>query len=106
MGTLCVAFVLDCHSRRIPGWRATTSMKTEPVLDALEQAIPTRGREGVTDLYGLVCHNDAGWRPAAVPGHERHAALDNVRLRVRCDSQARRSTTAFSWESSSWPRDG
>jgi putative transposase len=58
--TVYVAFVLDCHSRRILGWRASTSMRTELVLDALEQALWTRAREGVTDLSGLVCHHDAG----------------------------------------------
>jgi putative transposase len=59
-GTVYVAFVLDAHSRRILGWRAATTMRTELVLDALEQAIWTRAREGVDDLSGLVCHNDAG----------------------------------------------
>src|SRR3954453_22993205 len=58
-GTVYIAFVLDAHSRRILGWRAATSMRTVLVLDALEQAIWTRGREGVTDLSGLVCHNDS-----------------------------------------------
>jgi hypothetical protein len=42
-GTVYVAFVIDCHSRRILGWRAATSMRTELVLDALEQALWTRG---------------------------------------------------------------
>jgi putative transposase len=59
-GTVYDAFVLDAHSRRILGWRAATSMRTDLVLDALEQAIWTRTREGVDDLCGLVCHNDAG----------------------------------------------
>jgi hypothetical protein len=59
-GTVYVAFVIDAHSRRILGSRAATSMRTELVLDALEQAIWTRGREGVPDLSGLVCHSDAG----------------------------------------------
>ena len=75
-GTVYVAFVLDAHSRRILGWRAATSMRTDLVLDALEQAIWTRTREGVTDLSGLVCHNDAGpvwlprseWLPRCPPG--------------------------------------
>jgi putative transposase len=49
-GTVYVAFVLDAHSRRILGWRAARSMRTELVLDALEQALWTRQREGVTDL--------------------------------------------------------
>jgi putative transposase len=59
-GTVYVAFVIDAYSRRILGWRAATSMSTPLVLDALEQAIWTRGRAGVTDLSGLVHHTDAG----------------------------------------------
>jgi putative transposase len=59
-GTVYVAFVLDAFSRRILGWRAATSMRTELVLDALEMAIWTRGRQGVTNLTGLVHHSDAG----------------------------------------------
>ena len=59
-GTVYVAFVVDVHSRRILGWRAATSMRTELVLDALEMAIWARGRQGVTDLSGLVHHTDAG----------------------------------------------
>ena len=35
-------------------------MSTDLVLDALEHAIFTREREGVTDLSGLVSHSDAG----------------------------------------------
>ncbi|MCP2323462.1 putative transposase [Hamadaea flava] len=35
-------------------------MATPLVLDALEHAIWTRGRGGVTDLSGLVHHTDAG----------------------------------------------
>jgi putative transposase len=59
-GTVYVAFVIDAYARRILGWRAATNMSTPLVLDALEQAIWTRGRAGVTDLTGLVHHNDAG----------------------------------------------
>jgi putative transposase len=55
-----VAFVLDAYSRRILGWRAATSMKTALVLDALEQAVWARSREGVADLSGLIHHHDAG----------------------------------------------
>ena len=73
-GTVYVAFVLDCHSRRILGWRAATSMRTALVLDALEQAIWTRGREGVSDLSGLVCHNDAGSQYTSIAFTERLAA--------------------------------
>jgi putative transposase len=59
-GTVYVAFIFDVYSRRIVGWRAATSMNTSLVLDTLEMAIWNRGREGVTDLSGLVHHTDAG----------------------------------------------
>ena len=55
-----VAFVIDAYARRILGWRASTSMRTDLVLDTIEHAIWTRARDGVTDLSGLVHHNDAG----------------------------------------------
>lgn len=59
-GTVYVAFVIDAYARRIIGWRAARSMTTALVLDALEHAFFTRAQEGVTDLSGLVAHNDAG----------------------------------------------
>jgi putative transposase len=59
-GMVYVAFVIDAYSRRILGWRAATSMKTALVLDALEQALWTRRRDGAGDLAGLVHHTDAG----------------------------------------------
>jgi putative transposase len=59
-GFVYVAFVIDAFSRRILGWRAATTMRTELVLDALEMAIWTRARAGVADLTGLVHHTDAG----------------------------------------------
>jgi putative transposase len=59
-GMVYVAFVIDAYSRRILGWRAARSMKTALVLDALEQALWTRRRDGRGDLAGLVHHTDAG----------------------------------------------
>jgi putative transposase len=59
-GMVYVAFVFDVFSRRILGWRVTTRMTTPLVLDCLEQAIWTRGKQGVDDLSGLVHHTDAG----------------------------------------------
>lgn len=41
-GWLYVAFVIDVFARRIVGWRVSTSMKTDFVLDALEQALYAR----------------------------------------------------------------
>jgi putative transposase len=59
-GTVYVAFIFDVFSRRIVGWRAATRMTTDLVLDTLEHAIWTRSQDGITDLTGLVHHNDAG----------------------------------------------
>jgi putative transposase len=59
-GTVYVAFVFDVFSRMIVGWRAATSMTTDLVLDTLEMAIWNRRREGISDLTGLIHHNDAG----------------------------------------------
>jgi putative transposase len=59
-GMVYVAFVFDVFSRTILGWRVAWSMTTPLVLDALEMAIWTRRKDGVTDLTGLVHHTDAG----------------------------------------------
>ena len=56
-GWLYVAFVIDVFSRRIVGWRVSRSMRTDFVLDALEQALHARQpeREGA-----LIHHSDRG----------------------------------------------
>jgi len=41
------------------GWRAASSMRTQLVLDALEQAVWVRRRDGVHSLPGLIHHTDA-----------------------------------------------
>lgn len=38
-GFVYVAFVIDAFSRRVVGWRGTSSLKSDLALDALEQAI-------------------------------------------------------------------
>jgi putative transposase len=73
-GVVYVAFVIDAYSRRILGWRTATSMKTTLVLDALEMAIWSRGRHGVTDLSGLIHHHDAGSQYTSIAFTERLAA--------------------------------
>lgn len=47
-GWLYVAFVIDVFARRIVGWRVSSSMTTDFVLDALEQALYARqpGEDG------------------------------------------------------------
>ena len=56
-GVLSVAFVIDVFARRIVGWRVSASLRTDFVLDALEQAL--YDRQGA-DLVGLVHHSDRG----------------------------------------------
>jgi len=47
LGFVYVAFVIDVFSRRIVGWRVSASLRTDFVLDALEQAVCARGADGV-----------------------------------------------------------
>ena len=70
-GWVYVAFVIDAYARRILGWKVSNSMTTDLVLDAINQAIFTRRREGVKDLSGLVHHNDAGAQYTSVRFTER-----------------------------------
>ena len=54
-GFIYVAFVIDVYSRFIVGWRVLKHMKTDLVLDALEQALWSRGKP-----KGVVHHSDRG----------------------------------------------
>ncbi len=54
-GFVYVAFVIDTYADRIVGWRASRSLQTQFVLDALEQALCER-RPG----EDLVHHSDRG----------------------------------------------
>jgi len=56
-GFVYVAFVIDVFARRIVGWRVSSSLVTDFVLDALEQAIYDRRGETPD---GLVHHSDHG----------------------------------------------
>ena len=75
-GWVYVAFVIDAYARMILGWSTATTMTTGLVLDAVEHAIWTRGRHGVTDLGGVVFHSDAGAQFTAVRFSERLAEAD------------------------------
>ena len=56
-GFVYVAFVIDAFARRIVGWRASSSLRTDLALDALEQALYDRT---VGDGDTLVHHSDRG----------------------------------------------
>ncbi|RHW19507.1 IS3 family transposase, partial [Pseudomonas jilinensis] len=69
-GWLYVAFVVDVFARRIVGWRVSNSMKTDFVLDALEQALYAR-QPGHAD--GLIHHSDRGSQYVSIRYTERLA---------------------------------
>ena len=71
-GFVYVAFITDVYSRRIVGWQASRSLKTDLALHALEQAIWDRHRAGA-DLDGLVHHSDRGVQYLSVRYTERLA---------------------------------
>ncbi len=58
-GWVYVAFVMDVYSRRIVGWRCSTSLRTDLAADALEQGLWQRQRDG-HEVAGLVHHSDRG----------------------------------------------
>lgn len=62
--------MIDVYARRIVGWRVSSSMRTDFVLDALEQALYARQpeRDG-----SLVCHSDRGSQYVSIRYTERLA---------------------------------
>ena len=71
-GFVYVAFVVDLFSRRIVGWRASTSLRADLALDALEHALWSRTREG-QDVIGVVHHSDRGVQYLSIRYTERLA---------------------------------
>jgi putative transposase len=67
-----VAFVVDAFARRIIGWRTGTNMSTQLVLDALEQAVWIRQRDGA-NLDSVVAHTDRGSQYTSIRYTERLA---------------------------------
>jgi transposase InsO family protein len=69
-GWLYVAFVIDVFARRIVGWRVSSSMRTDFVLDALEQALYDRQPERAD---ALIHHSDRGSQYVSIRYTERLA---------------------------------
>ena len=69
-GFVYVAFVIDVFSRRIVGWRVSSSLRTDLALDALEQAIHTRDED---EIDGLIHHSDQGVQYLSIRYTERLA---------------------------------
>ena len=70
-GFVYSAFIIDVYARMVVGWRVSTTMTTDLVMDALEQAVWTRRRP----LDGLVAHSDAGSQYVAIRYTERLAEI-------------------------------
>ena len=69
-GFVYVAFVIDVFSRRIVGWRASHSLRSDLALDALEQALYARP---IGDAEPLVHHSDRGVQYLSIRYTERLA---------------------------------
>lgn len=69
-GFVYVAFVIDVFARRIVGWRVSRSMRTDFVLDALEQALYARQPERDD---ALIHHSDRGSQYVSIRYTERLA---------------------------------
>jgi len=54
-GFVYVAFVIDAFARRLVGWRVSASMRTDFVLDALEQAVYRRTARAKAEPAGRTC---------------------------------------------------
>ena len=68
-GFAYAAFVVDVFSRRIVGWRVSSSLKSDLALDALEQALHAR-----PDAGDAVVHSDRGTQYTSIRYTERLAA--------------------------------
>jgi transposase InsO family protein len=69
-GFVYVAFVIDVFSRRIVGWRASSSLRSDLALDALEQALYARP---IAQSDRLVHHSDRGVQYLSIRYTERLA---------------------------------
>ncbi len=67
-GFVYVTFIIDCFSRKVVGWRVSNSLRSDLALDALEQALHSRG-----EVFGLVHHSDRGSQYLCVRYSERLA---------------------------------
>jgi transposase InsO family protein len=67
-GFVYVAFVIDAFARRIVGWRASTSLRSDLALDALEQALYERTRDAEDNL---IHHSDRGVQYVSIRYTER-----------------------------------
>jgi putative transposase len=71
-GTLYLASVIDCFSRKVVGWSMRADMQAELVVDAIEMAIERRQPAGE-----LVHHSDQGSQPR-LNRSSQHRFVDSI----------------------------
>ena len=69
-GFVYVAFVIDVFARRIVGWRASTALRSDLALDALDQALYDRP---IAESARLIHHSDRGVQYLSIRYTERLA---------------------------------
>jgi transposase InsO family protein len=67
-GWTYVAFIIDVFSRATVGWQASTSLRSDLAIDALEMAIYSRNGR---DLSALIHHSDRGVQYLSIRYSER-----------------------------------
>jgi len=100
-GFVYVAFVTDVFARRIVGWRVSASMRTDFVLDALNQALHDR-----QPPPGLIHHSDHGSQ-GGFNRSSQHSIIEQTSS-IRPGLRPVSSNQAFSgvWSSVHWRRPG
>ena len=76
-GFVYVSFVIDAYSRRVLGWQASRSLRTDLALDALDMAIHAR-RRGGRCTAGVTHHSDMGSQYLSIRYSQRLADNDIV----------------------------
>jgi len=71
-GFVYVAFIIDVYSRFVVGWRVSSSMTTDLVMDALEMAVFNRRTRLINDV---IAHSDAGSQYTSILYTERLAEI-------------------------------
>src|SRR5574342_610144 len=82
-GFVYVAFVIDVFARRIVGWRAASSLRTDLALDALEQAIYDRRPRGAARRDRVSPRRERVGQEHDDEDHHRHLAGGRRRDRAR-----------------------
>ncbi|MCK8639827.1 IS3 family transposase [Acinetobacter schindleri] len=77
-GCFYTAFIIDVFSRAIVGWKVSTRMNTDMVLDALEQALHDRGMP-----KNVIHHSDRGVQYLSIRYTNR---LEDANLRASVDT--------------------